>query len=167
MPPREAASHWRRCERGARRHSCDPSHSAHIWPKYACRACEGAVVQAKAYPRLIEKGMASTALAAWIAAGKFAWGSTLYRQVQILAGLDEAGGMVAEGSLRPSTASDACVPAVVLRPRCQWLILDGARSRNASFGPMPWMIDPGKVRHRRRLLTFLPKAVGQRRSSPN
>jgi transposase len=58
-----------------------------IRPKYACRACEGAVVQAKAYPRLIEKGMASTALVAWIATAKFAWGSALYRQVQILAGL--------------------------------------------------------------------------------
>ena len=30
--------------------------------------------------------MASTALVAWIAAAKFAWGSTLYRQAQILAG---------------------------------------------------------------------------------
>src|SRR5271156_6085092 len=57
-----------------------------IRPKYACRACEGRVVQAKARPRLIESGMASTALVAWIAAAKFAWGSTLYRQAQILAG---------------------------------------------------------------------------------
>jgi transposase len=57
-----------------------------IRPKYACRSCEGAVVQAKARPRLIESGMASTALVAWIAAAKFAWGSTLYRQAQILAG---------------------------------------------------------------------------------
>jgi transposase len=57
-----------------------------IRPKYACRACEGAVVQAKARPRLIESGMASTALVAWIAAAKFAWGSTLYRQAQILSG---------------------------------------------------------------------------------
>jgi transposase len=57
-----------------------------IRPKYACRACEGTVVQAKARPRLIESGMASTALVAWVAAAKFAWGSTLYRQAQILAG---------------------------------------------------------------------------------
>jgi hypothetical protein len=28
-------------------------------------------------PRLIESGMASTALVAWIGAAKFAWGSTL------------------------------------------------------------------------------------------
>jgi transposase len=57
-----------------------------IRPKYAYRSCEGTVVQAKARPRLIESGMASTALVAWIAAAKFAWGSTLYRQAQILAG---------------------------------------------------------------------------------
>jgi len=57
-----------------------------IRPKYACRACEGAVVQAKALPRLIESGMASTALVAWVATAKFAWASTLYRQTQILAG---------------------------------------------------------------------------------
>jgi transposase len=57
-----------------------------IRPKYACRACEGAVVQAKARPRLIESGMASTALVAWIASAKYAWGSTLYRQTQIRAG---------------------------------------------------------------------------------
>src|SRR5215469_13856323 len=41
-----------------------------IRPKYACRACEGAVVQAKALPRLIESGMASTALVAWVATAK-------------------------------------------------------------------------------------------------
>jgi transposase len=57
-----------------------------IRPKYACRACEGSVVQAKARARLIEGGMVSTALVAWIVAAKFAWGSTLYRQAQILSG---------------------------------------------------------------------------------
>jgi transposase len=57
-----------------------------IRPKYACRACEEAVVQAPAPPRLIESGMASTALVAWVATAKYAWGSTLYRQALILAG---------------------------------------------------------------------------------
>lgn len=58
----------------------------YIRPKYACRCCSDTVVQAKARPRLIESGMASTALVSWIAASKYAWGSTLYRQAQILAG---------------------------------------------------------------------------------
>jgi transposase len=57
-----------------------------IRPKYACRGCKGAVVQAKALPRLIENSMASTALVTHVVVSKFAWFSTLYRQVQILAG---------------------------------------------------------------------------------
>jgi transposase len=57
-----------------------------IRPKYGCRGCEGAVVQAKALPRLIENSMASTALVTHVVVSKFAWFSTLYRQVQILAG---------------------------------------------------------------------------------
>ena len=56
-----------------------------IRPKYACRSCEGTIVQAKARPRLIESGMATTALVAWIASQKYAWGSTIYRQAQMLA----------------------------------------------------------------------------------
>jgi transposase len=57
-----------------------------IRPKYAFRACEGPIVQAAAPARLIEGGMATTALIAHIAAAKYAWQSTLYRQTQILAG---------------------------------------------------------------------------------
>jgi transposase len=57
-----------------------------IRPKYACRACEGPIVQAKAPARLVEGGMAAPALVAHIAAAKYAWQSTLYRQAQILAG---------------------------------------------------------------------------------
>ena len=57
-----------------------------IRPKYACRGCEGAIVQAKAPARLIEGGMVSTALVSHIAVAKYGWFSTLYRQAQILAG---------------------------------------------------------------------------------
>jgi transposase len=57
-----------------------------IRPKYACRACEGPIVQAPAPARLVEGGMATTALIAHMAAAKYAWQSTLYRQAQILAG---------------------------------------------------------------------------------
>ena len=58
-----------------------------IRPKYACRGCTDGVVQAKALPRLIESGMVSTALVAYVIVSKFAWHLPLYRQVQILAGL--------------------------------------------------------------------------------
>jgi transposase len=44
------------------------------------------VVQAKVLPRLIESGMASTALVSHVVVSKFAWYLPLYRQVQILAG---------------------------------------------------------------------------------
>jgi transposase len=57
-----------------------------IRPKYACRACEEVIVQAPAPGRLIEGGMVTTALVAHIAVAKYAWQSTLYRQMQILAG---------------------------------------------------------------------------------
>ena len=57
-----------------------------IRPKYACRACEETVVQAQAPARLIEGGMVTTALVSHIAVAKYAWQSTLYRQMQILAG---------------------------------------------------------------------------------
>ena len=57
-----------------------------IRPKYGCRGCESAVVQATALSRLIDGGMASTALVAWVVVSKFAWHSTLYRQTQMLAG---------------------------------------------------------------------------------
>jgi transposase len=57
-----------------------------IRPKYACRGCTDGVVQAKVLPRLIESGMASTALVTHVEVSKFAWYLPLYRQVQILAG---------------------------------------------------------------------------------
>src|SRR3979490_86216 len=56
-----------------------------IRPKYACRGCTDGVVQAKVLPRLIESGMASTALVTHGVVSKFAWYLPLYRQVQILA----------------------------------------------------------------------------------
>src|SRR3954465_14163425 len=57
-----------------------------IFPKYACRTCEGAIVQAKSPPRLVEGGMATTALVTHVAVFKFAWHIPLYRQAQIFAG---------------------------------------------------------------------------------
>jgi transposase len=44
-----------------------------IRPKYGCRGCTDGVVQAKALPRLIESGMASTALVTHVVVSKFAW----------------------------------------------------------------------------------------------
>ena len=55
-------------------------------PRYGCRACEGAVVQAKAPPRPVDGGMPTNALLVHIAVMKFAWHLPLHRQVKMLAG---------------------------------------------------------------------------------
>jgi transposase len=57
-----------------------------IRPKYACRHCSSAIVQAPAPRRLIEGGMATTSLVAWIAASRFGWYIPFYRQAQMLKG---------------------------------------------------------------------------------
>jgi transposase len=57
-----------------------------VRPKYACRACGDAVVQASAKPRLLDGGMATTALMANVAVWKFAWHMPLNRQAQMLSG---------------------------------------------------------------------------------
>ena len=55
-------------------------------PRYGCRVCESAVVQAAAPPRPVERGLPTTALLAHVAAAKFAWHLPLNRQAQMLAG---------------------------------------------------------------------------------
>jgi transposase len=53
-------------------------------PRYACRACEGAVVQAPAPERPIDGGMATEAMIIHVVVGKFCDGLPLYRQAQML-----------------------------------------------------------------------------------
>ena len=53
-------------------------------PKYACRACEEAPVQAPAPERLIKGGLPTEAMVAYVLAAKYAWHLPLYRQAQIL-----------------------------------------------------------------------------------
>jgi transposase len=104
-----------------------------VRPKYACRGCTDGVVQAKAQPRLIESGMVSTALVAYVVAWKFAWYLPLYRQVQVLAGMGpldaslvgEARGVVAYKPLRAATAHHPRFAADLLR-------------RDANAGERPW-----------------------------
>ncbi len=54
-------------------------------PRYGCRACEGAVVQAPAPDRPIDGGMATEALVAHIVVAKFCDHLPLYRQAGMLA----------------------------------------------------------------------------------
>jgi transposase len=53
-------------------------------PKYACRACEGTVVQEKAEARLIESGIPTEAMVAHVLTAKYGWHLPLYRQAQML-----------------------------------------------------------------------------------
>ena len=53
-------------------------------PKYACRACEQAPVQAPAPERLIKGGLPTEAMIAHVLVAKYAWHLPLYRQSQIL-----------------------------------------------------------------------------------
>src|SRR5215467_13903334 len=53
-------------------------------PKYACRACEAAVVQAPAPERLIKGGLPTEAMVAHVLVAKYAWHLPLYRQAQML-----------------------------------------------------------------------------------
>ena len=54
-------------------------------PKYGCRTCEGAVVQAPAPARPIDGGMATEALIAFVIVSKYLDAVPLYRQAQIYA----------------------------------------------------------------------------------
>ncbi|HEX4041585.1 MAG TPA: IS66 family transposase [Xanthobacteraceae bacterium] len=54
-------------------------------PRYGCRTCEGAVVQAPAPPHIIESGMPTEALVAHVLVAKYADHLPLYRQAQIYA----------------------------------------------------------------------------------
>jgi transposase len=54
-------------------------------PRYACRACEGAVVVAPAPERPIDGGMATEALVVHVVVSKFCDSLPLYRQSQMLA----------------------------------------------------------------------------------
>jgi transposase len=66
-------------------------------PKYACRACEQAVVQAPAPERLIKGGLPTEAMVAHVLVSKYAWHLPLYRQAQIMRtqGLDIARAVLA------------------------------------------------------------------------
>ena len=125
-----------------------------IRPKYACRGCTDGVVQAKVPPRLIESGMASTALVAHVVVSKFAWYLPLYRQVQILAGqglhLDRAtlAGWVKRAAWWLKSLYELQLRTIQASPR---LFCDET--------PMP-VLDPG--RHRTRICQFWAHAMDDR-----
>src|SRR6266487_1179449 len=125
-----------------------------IRPKYGCRSCTDGVVQAKVLPRLIESGMASTALVTHVVVSKFAWYLPLYRQVQILAGqgihLDRAtlAGWVKRAAWWLKSLYELQLKTIQASPR---VFCDET--------PMP-VLDPG--RHRPRICQFWAHAMDDR-----
>ncbi len=73
-------------------------------PRYGCRACEGAVVQAPAPERPIDGGMATEALVAHIVVSKFCDHLPLYRQAGMLA----RQGVILDRSTLASWVGRAC-----------------------------------------------------------
>lgn len=55
-----------------------------VRPRYGCRTCENAVVQAPTPPRPVDGGIATEALLAAIAVAKFAWHLPLNRQLRMM-----------------------------------------------------------------------------------
>jgi transposase len=82
-------------------------------PRYGCRACESAVVQAPALARLIEGGLPTEALVAHLLVGKCADHLPLYQQSQIYARqeieLDRSTLAVRAAASRPGRAKQARV----------------------------------------------------------
>jgi transposase len=109
-------------------------------PKYACRACEQAVVQAPAPERLIKGGLPTEAMVAHVLVSKYAWHLPLYRQAQMLAaqGLDIKRSMLAfwvgyaAAELRP----------VYVRLR-QLILASGKVAVDETVAPV---LDPGRGR---------------------
>jgi transposase len=149
-----------------------------VRPKYGCRSCESAVVPAPARSRLIEAGMASTALVSWVVVSKFAWHMPLNRQTQMLAGygvtldrstlvhwVDRTAWWL-EGLYDLQLKTIHGFPQVFCddRPRrrsirCRCSKRGNGEPASASSGRTPWTTDPGKARHHRQSCTCSPPAA--------
>lgn len=150
-------------------------------PHYGCRSCEGAVVQAPAPARIVERGLPTEALIAQVLVEKYADHVPLFRQAQIYARQNVR--------LDRSTLADWVGRAAwYLRPlrdhvlgelrRSERLfadentapVLDPGRGRKkwVSYGPMLVMIGRGAVTTRRWSPMFTPPTArpnGPRRIS--
>lgn len=68
-------------------------------PRYGCRSCDGAIVQAPAPARIVEGGIPTEALIAQVLVAKYADHLPLYRQAQIYARQDIQLGVDASASV--------------------------------------------------------------------
>jgi transposase len=107
-------------------------------PKYACRACVEAIVQAPAAERLIRAGLPTEALVAHVLVSKCAWHLQLYRQAQIMS----AQGIAIDRSVLAFWIGYAAVELMPLWRRMREILLGSARL----FVDETWapVLDPGR-----------------------
>ena len=109
-------------------------------PKYACRACEQAVVQAPAPERLIKGGLPTEAMVASVLVAKYAWHLPLYRQAQMLA----AQGLDIKRSILAFWVGYAAAELKPIYLRLRELILTSAKiAVDETVAPV---LDPGRGR---------------------
>jgi len=109
-------------------------------PKYACRACEQAVVVAPAPERLIKGGLPTEALVAYVLVAKYAWHLPLYRQAQMLV----AQGLDIERAILAFWVGYAAAELKPLYVRLRELILaSGKIAVDETVAPV---LDPGRGR---------------------
>lgn len=111
-----------------------------VRPKYACRSCEEAIVQAPAPARLIPGGLPTDALVAHVAVAKYADHLPLYRQAQIFA----RQGIALDRSTMADWMGIAAFMARPLHARMLALLLTSARLfADETTAPV---LDPGRGR---------------------
>jgi transposase len=109
-------------------------------PKYACRACEGTVVQLPAPERLIKGGMPTEAMVAHVLVAKYGWHLPLYRQAQMLL----AQGLKLDRSTLAFWVGYAAAELMPLYERLRASLLSSAKLA-VDETPVP-VLDPGRGR---------------------
>jgi transposase len=109
-------------------------------PKYACRACANAVVQAPAPERLIKGGLPTETMVAHVLVSKYAWHLPLYRQAQML----KSQGIVIERMTLAFWVGYAAAELAPLVERLREMLL-GSVKLAVDETPVP-VLDPGRGR---------------------
>lgn len=109
-------------------------------PKYACRTCASAIVQAPAPERLIRGGLPTEAMVAHVLVGKYAWHLPLYRQAQMLA----SQGIVIDRMTLAFWVGYAAAELAPIVARLREIVL-GAVVLAVDETPVP-VLDPGRGR---------------------
>jgi transposase len=109
-------------------------------PKYACRSCEGTVVQEPAPERLIRGGIPTEAMVAHVLVAKYGWHLPLYRQAQIML----AQGLTLDRSTLAFWVGYAAAELMPLHERLHAILLSSAKlAVDETHVPV---LDPGRGR---------------------